>query len=225
MRIKRREFIMLIKGRDLIGKPIIHTDTSKPEIEPVVHDLLLNEATLNVISLILNEKTPIKNEGEPNLETEMHDVVFAAGASYGMGPISNTPMITETDIHHDDLMEQTYYVDVNKIIDINATVLKMVSNEREAHDPDNTFAFTKLQELHVQTEQGQHLGKITDIVIDWDKKQMVGVELYEGFWASIVSDGVKYMGIEAPILVRENKLIVPNRKEHELTDDYEELPK
>jgi hypothetical protein len=48
---------MLILGKDIIGKPIIHTDTPEPEIEPAIHDLLITNDTLTVSHVIFQEKT------------------------------------------------------------------------------------------------------------------------------------------------------------------------
>jgi uncharacterized protein YrrD len=99
----------------------------------------------------------------------------------------------------------------------------MRSNERESSDPEGTFSHSFMKNKHVETNSGESLGKIKDIVIDWDKKRVIGMELSEGFWAKLLSDGKQYLSWDAMYNWSEDTIIVPDHEKEKLKKDYNEL--
>ncbi|WP_257351559.1 PRC-barrel domain-containing protein [Pseudalkalibacillus decolorationis] len=211
---------MLILGRELLGKKIGYKD-SEEATKHTVGDILLEKHNFELDYILYVEKRPAEGDRDHSVEPSMANVTQSAGGYMGM----NTPPITSDDSITRNFTKETFYIPFNHIEEILNDKVIVTGLDRQAHDPINSIAATGLMEKKVLTQSGDSLGKVKDVIIDWNMKKVVGVSLAEGFWARLMSEENKFMPLEGTIDWSKDEVIISDHLKELLVEDVKNLKK
>ncbi|WLD92436.1 PRC-barrel domain-containing protein [Alkalihalobacillus sp. AL-G] len=209
---------MLIVGKDLLDKTIGYKD-SGDLTDHTVEDILLEKDTYVLDYILYVEKRPSEGNEKQRVEPSMMNVVGSTGGQTAM----NTPPVTSDDSFTKDYREDIFYVPFSHVEEILNDKVLITGIDQQLHDPVESIAVTGLIDRKVKTASGDSLGKVKDIVIDWDIKRVVGLSLAEGFWARMMSEENKYMPLEGTMDWTVDEIIVSNHLKDRLVEDVQNV--
>ncbi|HET7658616.1 MAG TPA: PRC-barrel domain-containing protein [Bacillales bacterium] len=211
---------MILLGKDVIGKKIVDADTNEEKAK--VKDLLIekNKPLLACLSFELEAPSPEEN-------TELKQESFTRNAT-AMGSSSLWNTDAGTPLHQDAAKvikeKQTYIVPREQIMRMTDRAVLMTGSEVEDETFEiEHFSVSYLKDFEIETEDGEKLGKVKDVVLEEKEKKVIGLKLSEGFWEKLVSDGTKYMPYVSNAKWEVDKLIVDSSMKDRLVDEYEQL--
>ncbi|MCF6408848.1 PRC-barrel domain-containing protein [Pseudalkalibacillus salsuginis] len=208
---------MLIFGKDILNHKIITADNEESKTK--VDDLLLNKKTYNLDYLLFIEKNPENYDGQNRIDTSMDNVINSAGGQTA----ANTPPITGEDSILKSYDKETRYVSFNNVIEVTEHYVKVGGVDQQLHDPVDSIATSAIIGKKVKTNNDEALGKVIDIVIDWETRRVVGLALADGFWAKLVSEENRFLRLKETMDWGPEEIIVPNHFKDYLVDSVNEI--
>lgn len=213
---------MILLGKHVVDKKIVHADNDEEKSE--VKDLLIQKNKPEIAYLTFEIKTPVDGMGPEEDGSKAVDTVNALGGrspgqwnvTTGTAPPEAAPPNKET--------KQLFLLPKEQIerITTNAVVMEGTERHEELWE-EECYSYLSLKNREVETEDGEKLGKIKDIVIEELEKKVIGLKLSEGFWEKLISDGTKYMPYEGFVEWGADKIIVESSMKDRLVDEYEQL--
>ncbi|WP_408007282.1 PRC-barrel domain-containing protein [Pseudalkalibacillus sp. A8] len=208
---------MLIFGKDILNQKIITADNEESKTK--VDDLLLNKKTYDLDYLLFVEKNPEKYDDQNRVETSLDNVVNSSGGQTAM----NTPPVTAEDTISKSYDKKTRYVSINDVTELTERYVKISGVDQQLHDPVDSIATSAIIGKKVKTDSDETLGKVIDVVIDWDNRRVVGLALADGFWAKLVSEENRFLCLEETMDWGPEEIIVPNHFKDHLVDSVNEI--
>lgn len=209
---------MLIFGKDILNKEIVSSESSE-SFNHMVEDILLNKKTFDLDYLLYVDKRPEENLQENRLETSMDNVVNSVG---GLNA-TNTSPVTNEDAHFKNYTKETFYIPFNAVQNLGEDKVKISGIEKQSHDPIDSITTESIIHKKVKTESGETIGKVQDVIIDWETSRAVGLSLSDGFWAKLMSNGNRYMRLEDHMKLETDDIIVPEHMKDHLVDEVSEV--
>lgn len=209
---------MLIFGKDILKKKIVSSEYDEAP-EHKVEDILLNKKTFDLDYLIYLENRPDKDRVDNRMETSMDNVVNSTGGQAAM----NTPPVTDDDAFEKNYTTETLYIPFKDVLELSEDKVRISGIDQQYHDPVDSIATDSIIHKKVKTESGDTVGKVQDVVIDWDTRRVIGLSLSEGFWANLVSDANRYMRLEDNMELATEHIIVPDHVKDHLVEDLREV--
>lgn len=211
---------MLMLGKDVLDKKIVHVDNDEEKAK--VKDILLNKNTAGIAYLTFEIDGPVQNEETTNGGGgRAFDVANAGGIQTTPGNWGSTTQRVPSV----KTRKQLFLIPAEQIERITAAAVTMKGTEIEQDlgSLEDHVALTTLAGQDVETESGEKIGKIKDIVLEEREKKVIGFKLSEGLWEKIVGDGTKYMSFDGIVDWAGNQLVVESRVADQLVDEYEQL--
>jgi sporulation protein YlmC with PRC-barrel domain len=190
----------LILGKDIIDSKIVHVNN---EVEDsTVKNILLNMEARKLCYLTLKLKKP-SNEMDERKHKSLLEL---------LNPFSDP----------DGMEKQLYLIpeeQIEQMMPGNVVMKgKKIEQEREIPRMECTsYSITK--EFKVETESGEELGKIKDIVLNREERELVGLQLGEGLW----NNETKYMPYDGIVEWGREKLIVSDDITEKMGDEVNQL--
>jgi uncharacterized protein YrrD len=209
---------MLIFGKDILNQKIV-TNENEESSKRKVEDLLLNKKTYDLDYLLFVEKNPEKFDEPNRVESSMDNVVNSAGGQTA----TNTPPVTAEDTFSKSYNKETRYISFKDVTELTEHYVSITGVEQQLHDPVESIATSSIVGKKVKTESDETLGKVIDVVIDWDHRRVVGLALAEGFWAKLVSEENRFMRLEETMDWGPEHIIVPNHFKDHLVESMNEI--
>lgn len=213
---------MLMLGKEIMNKKIVHIDNDEEKAK--VDDILLHKDKADMAYLTFELDAPIVDPhmNGPAGDDQAFEVASASGSQSMPGNWAAT-----TDAGSSvKTKKQTFFIPEAEIerITANAVLMKGTEVEQEHGERMEHASLSALLDRSVETEGGEKVGKIKDVVIEESEKKIIGFKLSEGLWEKIVGDGTKYMPYTGIIdWTEEGPLIVESWTLDQLVDDYEQL--
>lgn len=209
---------MLIFGKDILNKKIVSSEYEEAP-EHKVEDLLLNKRTFDLEYIIYVEKRPEKEIQENRVETSMDNVVNSVGGHAA----TNTSPVTNDDTFFKSYTKETLYIPFSDVKELSDDMVRISGIDQQYHDPVDSLATEAIIHKKVKTESGETVGKVQDVVIDWESRRVVALSLSEGFWANLMSDTNRYMRLEDNMDLATEHIIVPNHVKDHLLEEVKEV--
>ncbi|HEU5139315.1 MAG TPA: PRC-barrel domain-containing protein [Bacillales bacterium] len=209
-------------GKDVIDKTIVHVEDDQEKAK--VKDLLIRKDRPEMAYLTFDLKIPSGEIGENEDGRGALDTVRAGGgvkpATWNINQGTAPPEVTPSAGGE----KRFFLIPKEQIerISSNAVVMSGTEVQEESREID-CYSYSLLKDREIETEDGETLGKIKDIVIEEREKKIIGFKLSEGFWEKLIGDGTKYMSYDGIIEWKDDKIIVKASVKDQLVDEYEQL--
>lgn len=212
---------MILLGKEILGKAIIHQDTNEKKSE--VQEILIHKDQPKIVYLTFEINAP-NEPGQSDQEIRrIASTINASGASLNAGLSNATPGYTGPGAPvPEGHKKHTYLIASEQISNISDNAVIMHGSESEGAADEEAFSLSHLEDFQVKTTDGESLGKIKDIVIDEEGMKVVGLSLSEGFWQTL-AHGTKYMPYSGIVQWKEDELIVEDTMKEQLVDHREQL--
>lgn len=214
---------MLMLGKDVLDKKIVHVDNDdeKAKVKDII--LILNKDNVGIAYLTFEIDAPVE-EGEAeaaNGGSRAFDVAEASGiqttpGNWGASTEKKPSVKTR---------KQLFLIPAKQVerITDQAVVMKGTEVEQDFGKLADHVSLSALIDQNVETKAGEKIGKVKDVVLEEQEKKIIGFKLSEGLWEKIVGDGTKYMPSNGVIDWKEGQLTVESRVADQLVDEYEQL--
>ncbi|HEX7063570.1 MAG TPA: PRC-barrel domain-containing protein [Bacillales bacterium] len=209
---------MILLGKHVADKKIVHVDNDEEKSE--VKDILISKEKPEIAFLTYEIKMPIGEIGEAEDGTGEGPVSAIGGTDPGVRPGSAPPEAVPPNTEK----KQYFLIPKDQIdrITTNAVVMKGTEVQGESGE-EEYYSYLSLKGREIESEDGEKLGKIKDIVIEEIEKKIIGLKLSEGFWEKLIGDGTKYMPYEGFVEWNYDKIVVKTSIKDQLVDEYEQL--
>ncbi|WP_349408217.1 PRC-barrel domain-containing protein [Pseudalkalibacillus sp. SCS-8] len=207
---------MLIFGKDILKKKIVSSEYGELDNHEV-DDILLSKKTYDLEYLIYVEKRPDDHVGEKMDAPD--DVVYSVGGQFD----SNRSAETSGGSNFKNYIKETYYIPFSDVNELSDDMVRISGIDQQSHDPIDSISADAIIKQKVKTTSGETIGKVKDIVIDWETRRVVGLSISEGFWAKLMSDTNKYLRLEENMTLTAEEIIVPDHMKDHLVEDVEEV--
>ena len=211
---------MLLHGKDIVGKMIVEADTD--EEKGSVKDIMIEKNKPFLACLSFEMAMPHKEDDADAMKESFTNNLTSMGGSSLWNADSGTPLHQEDAETIDE--KQLYILPKDQIMRITDKAVTMTGTERQSEPNEmQHYSLSYLKNLELETDDGEKLGKIKDVLVEEKEKKVMGLKLSEGFWEKLISDGTKYMPYPIEMKLEGDKMIVDSSLKEQLYDEHEQL--
>lgn len=215
---------MVLLGKDILGKKVVHEDNGENEMnKSEVKDILIQKDQPRIAYLTFEMKILTgQGDSDEELRRVAHSI-SAAGSNMNSGLANTTPGFSAQGSPSSGQAEKRLYlIPSEKITRISESAVIIHGSEIEESKDQQTFSLSFLKDFEVKTKDEETLGKVKDIVIDDSEMNVIGFKLSEGFWGKL-AHGAKYMPYRGILEWKDGEMIVESSMKEKLVDDPSEI--
>jgi sporulation protein YlmC with PRC-barrel domain len=209
---------MKLSAEKIIGAKAEHE--AAPLNDRTVNDILFNMYDHRLCYFTYSVENTNSVREEMPADRHMESVVAATS---GIGT-QNTPLTgsayAET---NQSIRKETFFIPWHQVVAVDEERLVFEGNERQQEEPKECYSYRAVKDWPVVDQNGEKIGKIRDLVMDTDRKQVVGFALSEGFWKNLFGQEDKYMPVTGQPDWKTQEWKIQRTPDLLLKDSHEEL--